>query len=77
MFVHPQFDPIAIAIGPVAVRWYGLMYLLAFILFVVLGRIHAQRRPELGWTPQHVRIESIIESAWKWHRSHPHGFGDR
>lgn len=54
MFVHPQFDPIAIAIGPLAVRWYGLMYLLAFILFVVLGRIHAQRRPELGWTPQQI-----------------------
>ena len=37
MFVHPQFDPIAFQIGPVAVRWYGLMYLLAFGLFVVLG----------------------------------------
>ena len=27
MLVHPQFDPVAFAIGPVAVRWYGLMYL--------------------------------------------------
>ena len=54
MFVHPQFDPIAISLGPVAVRWYGLMYLLAFILFVVLGRIHARRRPELGWDAQQI-----------------------
>ena len=54
MFVHPQFDPIAISIGPLAVRWYGLMYLVAFILFVVLGRAHARRRPELGWTPQQI-----------------------
>ena len=34
MFVHPEFDPIAISIGPVAIRWYGLMYLLAFVAFI-------------------------------------------
>lgn len=38
MFVHPQFDPVALSIGPLAVRWYGLMYLLGFFLFIVLGR---------------------------------------
>ena len=27
MLVHPQFDPVAIQLGPLAVRWYGLMYL--------------------------------------------------
>jgi phosphatidylglycerol:prolipoprotein diacylglycerol transferase len=41
--VHPNFDPIAFAIGPVAVRWYGLMYLIAFLLFYVLGRIRIKR----------------------------------
>ncbi|MBP8265972.1 MAG: prolipoprotein diacylglyceryl transferase, partial [Zoogloea sp.] len=54
MLVHPQFDPVAIAIGPLAVRWYGLMYMVAFILFVVLGRVHARRRPELGWNAQQI-----------------------
>lgn len=54
MLEHPQFDPVALALGPVSIHWYGLMYLLAFTLFVVLGRIHARRRPELGWTPQHI-----------------------
>ena len=38
MFVHPQFDAIAFSIGPLAVRWYGLMYLLAFGFVLVLGR---------------------------------------
>ena len=38
MLIHPQFDPIAIAVGPLAVRWYGLMYLLAFLQFWWLGR---------------------------------------
>ena len=38
MFYHPEFDPIAIQIGAVAVRWYGLMYLLGFGLGLMLGR---------------------------------------
>jgi phosphatidylglycerol---prolipoprotein diacylglyceryl transferase len=54
MLTHPQFDPIALSLGPLSVRWYGLMYLIAFVLFVVLGRMHARRRPELGWTTQAI-----------------------
>jgi phosphatidylglycerol:prolipoprotein diacylglycerol transferase len=30
MLVHPDFDPVVFSIGPLAVRWYGLMYLTAF-----------------------------------------------
>jgi UDP-glucose-4-epimerase GalE len=29
----------------------------------------------LGWQPHHTRLDTIIESAWRWHREHPHGFG--
>lgn len=50
MLTHPQFDPIALSLGPLGVRWYGLMYVLAFILFMVLGRMHVRRRPDLGFT---------------------------
>ncbi len=32
-------------------------------------------RQLLDWTPQHTTIESIVETAWRWHRSHPKGFG--
>jgi phosphatidylglycerol:prolipoprotein diacylglycerol transferase len=38
MLLHPQFDPIAFSLGPIAIRWYGLMYLLAFVQFILLGR---------------------------------------
>ncbi len=38
MLIHPQFDPIAFSAGPIAVRWYGLMYLIAFAAFFLLGR---------------------------------------
>ena len=44
MFVHPQFDPVAISLGPLAIRWYGLMYLTAFALFAWLGRVRARRQ---------------------------------
>ncbi|RQO76108.1 prolipoprotein diacylglyceryl transferase [Aquitalea sp. FJL05] len=37
MIVHPQFDPVAIHLGPLAIHWYGLMYLLGFGLFLLLG----------------------------------------
>ncbi len=43
MLVHPQFDPIAFSLGPIAVRWYGLMYLVAFALFYLLGRARLAR----------------------------------
>ena len=49
MLTHPNFDPIALSIGPVAIRWYGLMYLAAFVAFIVLCRIRARQRPEFGW----------------------------
>ena len=47
MLVHPQFDPVAIHLGPLAVHWYGLMYLLGFVLFLWLGkrRIRTLNRP--------------------------------
>ena len=35
MLIHPMPDPIAIQIGPLAVHWYGLMYVLAFALFII------------------------------------------
>lgn len=38
MLQHPVFDPIAFSIGPLAVHWYGLMYLLGFSLAWLLGR---------------------------------------
>lgn len=30
----------------------------------------------LSWAPRFGDIESIVESAWRWHESHPQGYGD-
>ena len=54
MLVHPEFDPIAFHAGPIAVRWYGLMYLVGFVLFVVLGKHRARRNLLTGWHPRDV-----------------------
>ena len=47
MLIHPQIDPVAIAIGPLAVRWYGLMYLVGFAAAWWLG----MRRIKQGIIP--------------------------
>jgi phosphatidylglycerol:prolipoprotein diacylglycerol transferase len=56
MLVHPQFSPIAVQLGPIAIHWYGLTYLLAFGLFLWLGAVRS-RQPHfarVGWTRRDV-----------------------
>ena len=31
-------------------------------------------RQELGWEPRFPELNDIIDSAWQWHRKHPHGY---
>ena len=37
MLIHPQINPVALQLGPLAIHWYGLTYLAAFGLFIFLG----------------------------------------
>lgn len=39
---------------------------------LVAGAEKIKRR--LGWKPRFDEIETIIETAWNWHRSHPFGY---
>jgi len=50
---YPDIDPIIFALGPLAVRWYGLAYLAAFVCCWWLGNRRADR-PGSGWTRQEV-----------------------
>lgn len=45
MLIHPQLNPIALQIGPLAIHWYGLTYLAAFGLFMFLGLRRLQQPP--------------------------------
>ena len=56
MLIHPQFDPIAIALGPLKVHWYGLTYLAAFALFYLFASARAKQPffAQRGWDRQMV-----------------------
>ena len=53
MLTYPDFDPVALAIGPVKVHWYGLMYLVGFLAAWWLGRRRAAL-PGSTWRPADV-----------------------
>src|ERR687896_1052910 len=47
MLNHPNIDPVAFSIGPLAVRWYGLMYLAGFVIgwWLAVVRIKRNQAP--------------------------------
>ncbi len=47
MLTYPEIDPIIFQIGPIAVRWYGMMYVLGFIA----GWLLARKRSKQPWSP--------------------------
>lgn len=56
MLMHPQFNPVALEIGPIAIHWYGLTYLVAFALFLGLASLRV-REPHFatrGWVRRDV-----------------------
>ena len=53
MFVYPKINPIALSLGPIKVHWYGVMYLLAFLIAWWLGKKRALK-PDSGWNPEQV-----------------------
>ncbi len=53
MLQHPHIDPVALQLGPIAIHWYGLMYLLGFWL----GWLLANRRAawaHVGWPKDRI-----------------------
>ena len=52
VFIHPQFDPVAIHLGIFGVHWYGLMYLTGFLGFLLLGKYQIKHKTWFGWSAQ-------------------------
>ena len=50
---YPEIDPIALQLGPVAIHWYGLMYLLSFLLVYLIGNYRANRIAS-GWNKEQI-----------------------
>ncbi|MEY4642176.1 MAG: hypothetical protein RLZZ227_2170 [Pseudomonadota bacterium] len=53
MLTFPQIDPIAVALGPLKIRWYALTYIVGFGAAWLLGNRRAAR-PGSGWTNEQV-----------------------
>ena len=57
MFVYPEINPIAISIGPLAIAWYGIMYLMGFIAAYLLAGYRVQQ----DWSPvTKEKVDDII-----------------
>ena len=57
MIPYPSIDPIIISLGPLAIRWYGLMYVIGFALAWWLGRRRAAQ-PGSTWKP--IDVDDLI-----------------
>jgi len=53
VLTYPHINPVLISFGPLAMRWYGIMFLVAFGGGWWLGRRRAAR-PESSWKPADV-----------------------
>ncbi|TCI02148.1 prolipoprotein diacylglyceryl transferase [Corallincola luteus] len=51
--VLAKIDPVIFSIGPLSIRWYGMMYLLGFAAAMLLANYRAQK-PGSVWTKEQV-----------------------
>ena len=57
MIDYPTIDPVIFSLGPLEIRWYGMMYLLGFLAAYLLGR----KRARCSWSPmQESQVEDFI-----------------
>ena len=57
MLTYPEIDPIIFSIGPLAIRWYGLMYVIGFVAVWLL----AARRAKESWSPiKPEKVDDLI-----------------
>ena len=53
MFTFPQIDPVAFALGPISIHWYGIMYIVAFGGAWALASYRAKKNPG-SWTSDQI-----------------------
>ncbi len=54
--IYPEIDPVALSLGPVAIHWYGISYLLAFVLGWRLALYRAHRTAQ--WDA--AKVEDLL-----------------
>ena len=61
MLTHPEINPYIFKIGPIGPTWYGLMYVLGFILAIVLLKRRASRNGWRNWKTD--QVDDIVFTA--------------
>lgn len=61
MLIYPHIDPIALQVGPLAVHWYGITYLVAFGLFLFLGQRRLRHEPYASMTGEQAWRRQDVE----------------
>lgn len=57
MITYPSIDPVIVSIGPLAIHWYGVMYVIGFAAAWLLARRRASA-PESTWRP--IDVDDLI-----------------
>ncbi len=60
MLHWPQIDPVAIQLGPLAIHWYGLMYVLGFLAIYQLAKLQMLTRGEWGTSVSPEHFEGLF-----------------
>jgi len=85
MLVYPHINPVALQLGPLAIHWYGLMYMAGFLTFIWLGRkrlvalglqqINNKTLDDLPVKPLHTELSPIAAMTdWLAGENAPAGF---
>jgi len=54
MLSYPDIDPVALALGPIKIHWYGISYVVGIVAAWLLLRWRAKNNPLLGWKQDHI-----------------------
>jgi len=60
MLTHPQFNPVALSVGPLSIHWYGITYMVAFLLFMLLARLRLRHLP---WADLQIQGKWGVQQA--------------
>jgi phosphatidylglycerol:prolipoprotein diacylglycerol transferase len=66
MLIQPEIDPVALRVGPLAIHWYGITYLIAFALFFVLAARRLRHQPFASVTDPAPWRRADIEDMLFW-----------
>ena len=61
MFMHPQWDPVALSLGPLSIHWYGISYLVAFGLFLFLANRRLKTQEFLSTSQPKPWTSAMVE----------------